>query len=120
MNILFLLKSLEIGGVEVVTAVLANEFIKHGHNVFVFSFLEGKNSVSNRFDDNIKIYTGNDYSKSTANVNNLREILKNNNVDIVINQWGLPLVPIKTLKKASKGLDIKIISEHKWYLRGEI
>ena len=56
MNILFLLKSLEIGGVEVVTAVLANEFIKHGHNVFVFSFLEGKNSVSNRFDDNIKMF----------------------------------------------------------------
>ena len=86
MNILFLLKSLEIGGVEVVTAVLANEFIKHGHNVFVFSFIDGKNSVANRFDDNIKIFIGNDYSDSSANVNYLREILKNNTVDLVINQ----------------------------------
>ena len=68
MNILFLLKSLEIGGVEVVTAVLANEFIKHGHNVFVFSFLEGKNSVANRFDDNIKIYTGNEKHLKGGNV----------------------------------------------------
>ena len=41
MNILFLLKSLETGGLEVVTAVLANKFVAEGHNVCVFSFLDG-------------------------------------------------------------------------------
>ena len=52
-NILFLLKGLEIGGLEVVTAVLANKFVEEGHQVSVFSFLGGKHSIANRFDARI-------------------------------------------------------------------
>lgn len=110
MNILFLLKSLETGGLEVVTAVLANEFVKRRHNVCVFSFLGGKNSIAKRFDKQIELYTRNDYSVNRNNIFILRNILIENKIDVIINQWGLPLIPIRTARKASRGLDVKIIS----------
>lgn len=110
MNILFLLKSLETGGLEVVTAVLANKFVAEGHNVCVFSFLGGKNSIAKLFDERIRLSIAEDYSTSKLNVEKLRSMLVENKIGIIINQWGLPLIPIKTAKRAAKGLDIKIIS----------
>lgn len=109
-NILFLLKGLEIGGLEVVTAVLANKFVEEGHQVSVFSFLGGKHSIANRFDACIKLYQQDDYSRSKENVAKLRKVLVDDKIDIIINQWGLPYTPIKTARKAAKGLDVKIIS----------
>ena len=67
-NVLFLLKGLETGGLEVVTAVLANKFVTEGHSVSVFAFLGGKNSIADRFDKRIKLYLQNDYSQSRKNV----------------------------------------------------
>lgn len=110
MNILFLLKSLETGGLEVVTAVLANEFVRRGHTVCVFSFLGGTNSIAGRFDERVRLYERDDYSVSRENVAALRKALVDNRIDVIINQWGLPLVPIKTARRASRGLDIRIIS----------
>ena len=109
-NILFLLKGLEIGGLEVVTAVLANKFVEEGHQVSVFSFLGGKHSIADRFDARIKLYQQDDYSRSKENVAKLRKVLVDDKIDIIINQWGLPYTPIKTARKAAKGLDLKIIS----------
>lgn len=109
-NILFLLKGLEIGGLEVVTAVLANKFVEEGHLVSVFSFLGGKHSIADRFDARIKLYQQDDYSRSKENVAKLRKVLVDDKIDIIINQWGLPYTPIKTARKAAKGLDVKIIS----------
>lgn len=109
-NILFLLKGLEIGGLEVVTAVLANKFVEEGHQVSVFSFLGGKHSIADRFDARIKLYQQDDYSRSKENVAKLRKVLVDDKIDIIINQWGLPYTPIKTARKAAKGLDVKIIS----------
>ena len=109
-NILFLLKGLDIGGLEVVTAVLANKFVEEGHQVSVFSFLGGKHSIADRFDARIKLYQQDDYSRSKENVAKLRKVLVDDKIDIIINQWGLPYTPIKTARKAAKGLDVKIIS----------
>lgn len=109
-NILFLLKGLEIGGLEVVTAVLANKFVEEGHQVSVFSFFGGKHSIADRFDARIKLYQQDDYSRSKENVAKLRKVLVDDKIDIIINQWGLPYTPIKTARKAAKGLDVKIIS----------
>lgn len=109
-SILFLLKGLEIGGLEVVTAVLANKFVEEGHQVSVFSFLGGKHSIADRFDARIKLYQQDDYSRSKENVAKLRKVLVDDKIDIIINQWGLPYTPIKTARKAANGLDVKIIS----------
>lgn len=109
-NVLFLLKGLETGGLEVVTAVLANKFVAEGHSVSVFAFLGGKNSIADRFDKRIKLYLQNDYSQSRKNVESLRRVLQDDNISVIINQWGLPYIPIKVALKASKGLQVKIIS----------
>lgn len=109
-NVLFLLKGLNTGGLEVVTSVLANKFVAEGHGVSVFSFLGGKPSVADRFNSRIKVYRQNDYSNSKENIARLRQVLIDDRIGIIINQWGLPLIPIRVAKSAVAGLDIKIIS----------
>lgn len=110
MNILFLLKSFEIGGLEVVTSVLANKFVDEGHNVTLWAFYEGKTSLTDRLDKRVKLVYGNGLNSGKDNVRHLRNVLIDNKIQVVINQWGLPFVPAYTLKKATKGLNVKIIA----------
>ena len=110
MNILFLLRSLDLGGLEVVTAVLANKFLKEGHQVAVFAFETRTGNVRERFDERINFTIGEGYKNSRTNVVLLRRLLQESNVDVVINQWGLPLIPIKVLNKARRGLNVRVIS----------
>ena len=110
MNIVFLLRSLDIGGLEVVTAVLANKFVSEGHHVSVFAFEKRSGEVIPRFGKGIEITIAGEYRKTKKNVNLLRKLLIKNKIDVVVNQWGLPLTPIKTLCAAKKGLSVKVIS----------
>lgn len=110
MNILFLLRSLDIGGLEVVTTVLANKFLEEGHNVFVFAFELRTGKVVDLLGSQIHLTIATGYRYNEQNVELLRSQLKEGKVDIVINQWGLPLIPIKVLNKAKQGLEVKIIS----------
>ena len=110
MNILFILKSLDMGGVEVVTSVLANKFVSQGHVVIVFSFSAGTNAIASRFNERVKMITGKGYGVSRENIALLKHALEKYQIDVIINQWGLPLVPIRLARKAMKGLDTKIIS----------
>ena len=109
-NVLFLLKGLGTGGLEVVTAVLANKFVAEGHGVSVFAFLGGEHSVAERLDGRVKLYAQDDYTVSRENVAKLRKVLQDDRIDIIVNQWGLPYTPIKVARKAARGLDVKIIS----------
>lgn len=110
MDILFLLKSLDIGGVEVVTSVLANKFVAEGHSVVLWAFYEGKTSLADRLDARVKLIYGHGFHAGKANIISLRKALVDNKVQVVINQWGLPYVPALTLKKASSGLGVKTIA----------
>lgn len=110
MNILFVLKVLEIGGLEIVSSVLANRFSAQGHRVVVFAFTRGEGKTIDGLDDSVRQVVGKGYNASADNVSLLRNILIEERIDVVINQWGLPLVPIKVINKARKALDIKVIS----------
>ena len=111
MNILFLLRGTGIGGLEVVTSVLANKFVEEGHLVDVFIFRKDKgNSIVDRFNKGVNVYQKNDYRINKDNLQALRQILIKDKIDFIINQWGLPLVPIMVARKARKGLGVKIIS----------
>ena len=112
MNILFLLKTLDIGGVEIVTKTLANKFVEKGHNVSIFAFAPAKNSIEQLFNKTIKIYIQKKLQYNKENISTLRQILIKDSIDIIINQWGLPFLPIKIALKASQRLNIKIISIH--------
>lgn len=109
MNILFLMKCYEIGGQETVTATLAECFINHGHQVTIACLIPPNPIMLQRTNTNVKFYTLNGFSSSRDNIKLLRDILLKENIQIVINQWGLPYIPIKLLNKA-KGPMVKIIS----------
>ena len=110
MNILFVLKSLNIGGLEVVTAVLANKFVQEGHNVSVFAFETLSGKLIERFSEKIKYKIGYGFKNNKENIIALRDIIIEENIHVIINQWGLPLIPINVIKSAKKGKNIKVIS----------
>ena len=110
-NILFLLKSFEIGGLEVVTAVLANKFVCEGHSVSIFAFEPAeKSSIKDRLDKRIKVCTGHNQKYSKEHVQIMRSLMLEQQVQIVINQWGLPMYLLRTAVHAAKGMNMKFIS----------
>lgn len=110
MNILFLMKVFEVGGQEVVTATLADTFIKKGHQVVIASFKQPNDMMVKRTNPAVQFYTIGDFKYSKENVNVVRRILQENHINVVINQWGLPYVPCKVLNEAKKGMAIKTIA----------
>lgn len=113
MNILFILKYHQIGGIEIVSRQLANIFAEKGHNAAIFSLDENGTLTQPPLNESIKFYNGFGFNASVRNVNLLRNILINDDIDVVINQWGLPYQSTVLFKKASKGLKrIKYISAY--------
>lgn len=113
MNILFLLRGTSIGGLEVVTSVLANKFADEGHKVGIFIFRKDDNghSITERLNNRVDVFQHDHYSNNDGTVIALRNAIIRMDAQIIINQWGLPLIPIKTARKAIRGLgNIKIIS----------
>lgn len=106
------MKVFDTGGIEIKTAILANEFLRNGHSVTFTSFFPPEESMLKRLDSGIEFYTLDRYRCSWRNVKILRSILIAHRVNIVINQWGLPFIPLLTLKMAAIGLKIKIVSAY--------
>lgn len=113
MNILFLTKTLGLGGVAVVTSVLANKFAEEGHNVSIFIFSDSDVTLRKRLSENVKLFIGSGYKFSLKNIRSLRRVLADEDIDFVINQWGLPYLPALTLSLSSKNMDLnKIVVYH--------
>lgn len=110
MNILFLMKVFEVGGQEVVTSTLAQSFVSHGHSVTIVSFKQPNPLMLERLDKRIEVFTLGEFCYSKKNVEKLRSVLINKQINIVINQWGLPYIPAKVLNEAKKELAIKTIA----------
>lgn len=110
MNILFLMKGYDVGGIEIVAATLSSCFVRHGHHVVIATFNPPKELTVARTDSRVKIHTLDEFQCTDKNVASLRKVLLENHIEVVINQWGLPFVPCKTLNKAKKGLDVKTIA----------
>ena len=110
LNILFLMKVFEVGGQEVVTATLADTFIKKGHQVVIASFKQPNNMMVKRTNPSVRFYTIGDFKYSKENVDIVRKILLENHINVVINQWGLPYVPCKVLNESKEGMAIKTIA----------
>lgn len=104
------MKYFEIGGTEVVTSILAKKFVDQKHKVCIACLNTPQKNMLERLDKRIKVYPLNGYNTSHSNKVCLRSILINDKIDIIINQWGLPFIPIKLIKKANRGIACKIIS----------
>ena len=104
------MKYYQVGGQETVTNVLAHKFIEEGYNVFIASFTELSPIMIERADKRIQFYTLDGFCASTKNVATLRKILIDEKISVVINQWGLPYISTKIVKKAKHALNIIYIS----------
>lgn len=112
MNILFLLKNISVGGVEVVTSVLANKFVEENHHVVIWAFYKGEVTLDDRLDNRVKIVYGSGFTASKENAESLLNTLRDNRIDVVINQWALPPQTTSLLKKIIKQYNVRIISVH--------
>lgn len=112
MNILFLLRSLGVGGVEVVSVTLANKFAEEGHNVSIFAREYREKNLVDRLFPKIHVYIGSGDNGCSKNIDLLHDVYVKENVEIVVNQWGLPYMPIRLARNAERGHKVKIISFH--------
>ena len=78
------------GGGETITVTLSNEFVKRGHNVFIaYTYYNTIDPMPYSLADKIKskkLYTIEGYKKN--DIDQLRKYIIDNDIDIMINQWG--------------------------------
>ena len=78
------------GGGETITVTLSNEFVKRGHNVLIaYTYYNTIDPMPYFLADKIKskkLYTIEGYKKN--DIDQLRKYIIDNDIDIMINQWG--------------------------------
>lgn len=114
MNILFLMGIYpSYGGVEKVSTILANEFVKRGHQVSIVSFEQPHLELINKeLSSKIKIYKLRYPVFLRNNFVKLKKIINEDGIDILINQWCLPYYVTRLCKIAIKHTKCKLISVH--------
>lgn len=108
MNIAYIMRYWPVyGGGETITATLANEFIKRGHNVTIL-YIYRNDIVPKPYDidQRIKEYQLNTLECSENNVTAFREIIIKSNIDVMINQWA----NVSLCNKARTGTKAKLIT----------
>ena len=104
MNILFLMGTYpSYGGVEKVSTVLANEFVKRGYGVSIISFEQPVPELaSEELDSSIKLFKLEKPVYTKNNIKRLSAIIQDNRIDILINQWAVPFMCQGFVIKQSK------------------
>lgn len=78
------------GGGETITVTLSNEFVRRGHNVFIaYTYYNTIDPMPYSLADKIKskkLFTIEGYKKT--DIDQLRQYIIDNDIDIMINQWG--------------------------------
>lgn len=113
MNILFVDKRFPTyGGIAVVTKMLSEQFVKDGHRVVVATLMpklyEGMEDL---IPDGVIVIGLKTPTWNLANIKKLRSIIKDYDIDFIINQWALHFEVSFILNQARKGTKAKLISE---------
>lgn len=111
-KVLFLLGHFGVGGVERVTVVLAQEFVRRGYGVMICAFKIDDWSLLERLDPRIVVKELGDGWMNAANRAKFREFVIEREIGIVINQWAVPYPVTRFIRKSTKGLGIKLIAVH--------
>lgn len=101
MNILFVQRSIAcIGGVMVVTNVIAKKMIEHGHQVSQVVFKTPNEEAIKLMDSRIHQYVVGSLNYTSHNRGYFNTIIEKENIDVVINQWGLNIKVGRFVKQA--------------------
>ena len=111
MNLLFFYRIYPCyGGVEVVTTVLSNKFVKDGHKVTIASIEQPNPELLNQLDSSVEIVKLEYPITTKSNIHKLHSVVINKKIDLIINQWGLPYKSTQLCNQAIRGTNCKLIS----------
>ena len=112
MNILFITKKYpNFGGIEVVTTQLANHFTAVGHKVHIASFIQGRHKeLLEALSSDVNILELSSPILRISNIKKLKSYLKYHDIDIIVNQWGIPFQVVSVCYLAGIKTKCKIIS----------
>jgi glycosyltransferase involved in cell wall biosynthesis len=110
MNILFYDKDFGPGGIAVVSETLASALQQRGYNTAIYVLSLPHKDLLSRLPKTVPMIVGQGIKYSKRNVEQLRQVLIERRIDVVVNQQGLNPIPIRVLDKAKKGLKVKVIS----------
>ena len=113
-NILFLMGTYpSYGGVEIVSTVLANQFIENGHQVTIASYKQPLHEAPQlNLSDQCDLLFLSHPVLSFHNIKKLREYILTHEIDVLINQWVVPFYATLVWKLATYGTECKVYSVH--------
>ena len=107
MNILFSYRIYpSYGGVEVITTLLANQFINDGHAVTIASYEQGNEGILKQLDKRVDLLNLENKKFSFKNIRTLRKYCRERSIDVIINQWGLPFHTSLMFKRSVPNIPI--------------
>lgn len=111
MNLLFFLHRYpNYGGTEKVTTCICNELDSRGHNIHLASLFQKSWELMDELHSSIEFHKLSYPVLSISNVKEIRNILRKDKIDVIVNQWCLPFKTTFLLKVASIGFKVKVIS----------
>lgn len=106
-NILFFLRKLKVGGVEIVTEYLANYFALQGHNIYIAYFSDcNDENLKLKFSKEVKLIP----IKKSNSIFKIRKLILTEKIDLIVNQWGLQFYYSLFFKICNFGLNTKLVS----------
>ena len=108
-GILFFSGGWTVGGIERVTVVLANEFVRRGHSVVIAFFVLQDRALFAQLDTRVVVRClPNGHSRGIANRKVLRSLVEDNQVKYILDAFHCPIF----LRWACRGLGVKVIRYH--------
>lgn len=108
-GVLFFSGGWTVGGVERVTMVLANEFVRRGRPVVVAFYVLQDETLLRKLDPRVKVCQfPKPYSRGWANLSAVRKLLIENNIGFVLDAFRRPIF----FRVSSMGLDVKVVRYH--------
>ena len=111
-GILFILGSWGVGGAERVTAVLADEFAKRGWRIGIAVYRFEDKSLMSGIDRSIRCLEMTGKGFSSENAAKLRNFVKENGYDYIINGWCPPYSHTKFIRRAIASMNVKLVALH--------
>jgi glycosyltransferase involved in cell wall biosynthesis len=113
-NLLFLMGVYPAyGGVEKVSTVLANAFVQRGHGVSIVSFEQPHPELIEReLDPRVRVYALSYPVSSANNLRRLSALIREQQTDVLINQWCMPYYVARLCHRAVRGTNCKVIAVH--------
>lgn len=109
-NVLFLLGHFGIGGVERVTVLLANALSARGHGVSICCVNIIDRTLLEGLDERVGLLELGQQWRRADKRRALREFVCAKKINVIFNQWALPVVVSLVLRLTTRGLGVRLVA----------